>query len=103
LINQLDNEDKLVYMYGKSGRDQIMDLRDAIKDVVVKEPGAVNYSNTAGAVLRGLEALQQLRIPGVKTAAEMARTSQVKTQVEKALAQPNQLAPSQQNQNAMRR
>lgn len=95
LIKQLDNEGKLDYMYGKSGRDQIMDLRDAIKDVVVKEPGAVNYSNTAGAVLRGLEALQQLRIPGVKTAVELARTSQVKKQVEKALEQPNQLAPPQ--------
>ena len=103
LINQLDNEDKLVYMYGKAGRDQIMDLRDAIKDVVVKEPGAVNYSNTAGAVLRGMEALQQLNVPLAKRAAEFARTRQVKKQVEKTLEQPNQLAPTQSNQNAMRR
>jgi hypothetical protein len=105
LINQLDNEDKLVYMYGKSGRDQIMDLRDAIKDVVVKEPGAVNYSNTSGAVLRGLEALQKLpvRIPGVQTAAEVARTRQVKKQFEKSLQQPNQLAPKTTKQNALAR
>jgi hypothetical protein len=103
LINQLDNEDKLVYMYGKSGRDQIMDLRDAIKDVVVKEPGAVNYSNTSGAVLRGLEALQKLpvRIPGVQTAAEVARTRQVKKQFEQSLQQPNQLAPKTTKQNAL--
>jgi hypothetical protein len=103
LINQLDNEDKLVYMYGKSGRDQIMDLRDAIKDVVVKEPGAVNYSNTSGAVLRGLEALQKLpvRLPGVQTAAEVARTRQVKKQFEKSLQQPNQLAPKSPNKNAL--
>jgi hypothetical protein len=96
-INQLDNEDKLVYMYGKAGRDQIMDLRDAIKDVVVKEPGAVNYPNTAGVVLRGLEALQKLpiKIPLTKTAAEFARTRQVKKQVEESLKQPNQLAPQQ--------
>jgi len=95
LITTLDKEDKLVYMYGKAGRDQIIELRDAIKDVVVKEPGAVNYSNTSGAVLRGLEALQKLRIPGAKSAAEMARTSQVKKQVEESLKQPNQLAPPQ--------
>jgi hypothetical protein len=103
LINQLDNEDKLIYMYGKSGRDQIMDLRDAIKDVVVKEPGAVNYSNTSGAVLRGLEALQKLpvRIPGVQTAAEVARTRQVKKQFEQSLQQPNQLAPKTTKQNAL--
>jgi hypothetical protein len=104
-INQLDNEGKLDYMFGKTGRNQITDLRDAIKDVVVKEPGAVNYPNTAGVVLRGLEILQKspIKIPGTQTAAEFARTRQVKKQVEKALAQPNQLAPTQQNQNAMRR
>ena len=103
LINQLDAEDKLVYMFGKTGRNEIMDLRDAIKDVLVKQPGAVNYSNTSGAVLRGLEALQQLpvKIPGTKTAAEYARTRQVTKQVEKALEQPNQLAPKQPNQNAL--
>jgi hypothetical protein len=101
LINQLDAEDKLVYMFGKTGRNEIMDLRDAIKDVIVKQPGAVNYSNTAGAVLRGLEALQQLpiKIPGTKTAAEFARTRQITKQVEKALEQPNQLAPAQTIQN----
>lgn len=103
LIKQLDSEDKLVYMYGKAGRDQIMDLRDAIKDVVVKEPGAVNYSNTSGAVLRGLEALQTLRFPGAGAAAEAARTRQVSKQVKKSLEQPNQLAPKQQNQNALSR
>ena len=94
-INQLDNEDKLVYMYGKAGRDQIMDLRDAIKDVVVKEPGAVNYPNTGGVVLRGLEALQSIGIPGAKKVAQIARTSEIKGKVEKALEQPNKLAPQQ--------
>jgi hypothetical protein len=102
LINQLDAEDKLVYMFGKAGRNEIMDLRDAIKDVLVKEPGAVNYSNTSSAVLRGLEALQQLpvKIPGAQTAAEFARTRQVTKQVEKALEQPNKLAPKKANPDA---
>jgi hypothetical protein len=102
-INQLDAEDKLTYMFGKTGRNEIIDLRDAIKDVLVKEPGAVNYSNTSSAVLRGLEALQQLpvKIPGTKTAAEFARTRQVTKQVEKALEQPNKLAPKQPNKNAL--
>jgi hypothetical protein len=88
-------------MFGKTGRDQIMDLRDAIKDVVVKEPGAVNYSNTSGAVLRGLEALQSLRLP-VKSVAEAVRTREVSGKVKKALEQPNALAPKQTNQNALR-
>jgi hypothetical protein len=103
LITQLDSEDKLTYMFGKTGRDQILDLRDAIKDVVVKQPGAVNYSNTSGAVLRGLETLQRLpiNVPGVKTAAEFARERQYKKQLEKALQQPNQLAPTSPNKNAL--
>lgn len=103
LVNQLDAEDKLVYMFGKKGRDEIMDLRDAIKDVLVKEPGAVNYSNTGGAVLRGLEALQKLpvKIPGAQTAAEFARTRQVRGKVEDALKQPNKLVPPQPSQNSL--
>jgi hypothetical protein len=100
-IKQLDSEDKLTYMYGKTGRDQIMDLRDAIKDVVVKEPGAVNYPNTAGAVLRGLEALQAVRVPGAKSLAEMSRTREVTKKVESALKQPNKLAPSQSSRNSL--
>jgi hypothetical protein len=94
-VTQLDREDKLSYMFGKKGRDEILDLRNAIKDVLVKEPGAVNYSNTSGFVLRGLEALQSLRVPLAKSAAEIARTREVKGKVTKALQQPtNQLAPS---------
>ena len=103
IVNQLDSEDKLAYMFGKTGRDQIMDLRDAIKDVVVKEPGAVNYPNTAGAVLRGLETLDKLpiKVPLAKTAAEFARTRQVKGQVEEALKQPNKLAPASSSVNSL--
>ncbi|CAB5194937.1 hypothetical protein UFOVP173_33 [uncultured Caudovirales phage] len=101
IINQLDAEDKLAYMFGKAGRNEIMDLRDAIKDVLVKEPGAVNYSNTSGAVLRGLEALQAVRFPGAKPAAEFARTREITGKVQEALKQPNAMAPKQKNQNSL--
>jgi len=102
-VTQLDREDKLAYMFGKTGRDTLVDLKKSINDVMVKEPGAVNYPNTAGAVVRSLEALQKLpvKIPGVKTAAEFVRERQYKKQLEKALEQPNQLAPKQQNRNAL--
>ena len=96
-VTELDREEKLAYMFGKAGRNEILDLRQAIKDVIVKEPGAVNYSNTSGAVLRGLEALQSLRFPGAKSAAEVARTIEVKRKVKEALKQPNALAPKSQN------
>jgi len=102
-VTQLDREDKLAYMFGKTGRDTLIDLKKSINDVMVKEPGAVNYPNTAGAVVRSLEALQKLpvKIPGVKTAAEFAREMQYKKQLEESLKQPNQLAPKQPNQNAL--
>jgi hypothetical protein len=102
-VTQLDREDKLGYMFGKTGRDTLLDLKKTIGDVMVKEPGAVNYPNTAGAVLRGLEALQNLpvKIPGTQTAAEFARGMQYKKQLKESLEQPNQLAPKQKNQNAL--
>jgi hypothetical protein len=103
-VTQLDREDKLSYMFGKAGRDKLIDLKQSISDVMVKEPGAVNYPNTAGAVLRGLEALQNLpvKIPGTQTAAEFARGLQYKKQLAESLKQPNQLAPKQTNKNALR-
>ena len=98
-VTQLDREDKLGYMFGKAGRDKLIDLKQAITDVMVKEPGAVNYPNTAGAVLRGLEALQNLpvKIPGTQTAAEFARGLQYKKQLKESLKQPNAMAPANQN------
>lgn len=103
-ITQLDREDKLAYMFGKPGRDKLLDLKQSISDVMVKEPGAVNYPNTAGAVLRGLEALQNLpvKIPGTQTAAEFARGLQYKKQLQESLKQPNAMAPAQTNKNALR-
>jgi hypothetical protein len=102
-VTQLDREEKLGYMFGKTGRDQLLDLQKTIKDVMVKEPGAVNYPNTGGIVLRGLEKLLQLpvKIPGAKTAAEFARERQYTKQLEEALKQPNKLAPNQQNVNSL--
>lgn len=102
-VTDLDREDKLAYMFGKTGRDKLLDLKQSINDVMVKEPGAVNYPNTAGAVLRGLEALQNLpvKIPGTQTAAEFARGMQYKKQLKESLKQPNTMAPAQTNKNAL--
>jgi hypothetical protein len=103
-VTQLDREDKLSYMFGKTGRDQLLDLQKTIKDVMVKEPGAVNYPNTGGLVLRGLEKLLQLpvKVPGAKTAAEYARERQYTKQLEEALKQPNKLAPAQPSVNNLK-
>jgi hypothetical protein len=95
-MDKLEIEDKLTELFGKSGREEILDLRDTIKDALVKKPGAENTSNTANAVLRGLETMSAFRIPGAKTLAEMKQGSITKQQAKEA-ATFNALAPANQN------
>jgi hypothetical protein len=97
-VDKLEREDKLTELFGKAGREQILDLRDTVKDALVKQPGAVNYSNTANAVMRGLENMA-LRIPGAKTVAELRQDYITKKQAKEAA---NFNALSQGNQNKLR-
>jgi hypothetical protein len=102
-VTQLDREDKLAYMFGKTGRNELLDLQKSIQDVMVKQPGAVNYSGTGSVVMRGLDKILEYssKVPLAKNVAEFARERQYKKQLEKALEQPNQLAPTSKNQNAL--
>ena len=94
-VDKLEKEDKLTELFGKDGREQILDLRDTVKDAMVKQPGAVNYSNTASALMRGLENIA-LRVPGAKTVAELRQDYKTKKQAREA-ATFNALAPTNQN------
>jgi len=94
-VDKLEKEDKLTELFGKDGREQILDLRDTVKDAMVKQPGAVNYSNTASALMRGLENIA-LRVPGAKTVAELRQDYKTKKQAKEA-ATFNALAPANQN------
>jgi hypothetical protein len=51
-IDTLDREEKLAYMFGKQGRQTLIDMRDVLQDALVKPEGAVNYSNTGSVVTR---------------------------------------------------
>lgn len=101
IIDKLDSEGKLSYLFGKNGRDQIIDLRETIKDALVKPPGAVNYSNTASAMVRFFDTLKKTDLPFTKMAAETARKASLGKKVEEAV-NFNALAPAQSNQNALR-
>ena len=94
-VDKLEKEDKLTELFGKDGREQILDLRDTVKDAMVKQPGAINYSNTASALMRGLENIA-LRVPGAKTVAELRQDYRTKKQAKEA-ATFNALAPANQN------
>ena len=84
-IDTLDREDKLTYMFGKQGRETLVEVRDAVKDALVKPPGSVNYSNSGNVVMRGLDKLAKLNFPLAKTASEMAEKSQLSKKVEEAI------------------
>ena len=100
-IDNLDREGKLTYLFGKTGRDQIIDLRDTVKDALVKPPGAVNYSNTASAMVRFFDTLEKTKLPFTNMAAETARKASLGKKVQEAV-NFNALAPKQSNQNALR-
>jgi len=99
-IEQLDREGKLQYMYGKAGRDKLMDLKATVQDALVKDPRAVNWSNTGNVVLRGLDALSAIRFPGAQTAAEIAQNIALKKKVAESV-NFNALAPSKASANRL--
>jgi hypothetical protein len=83
-IDTLDRDDKLAYMFGKTGRDTLVDLRETVKDALVKPAGTVNYSNTGSVVLRGLDKLATMRVPLAKAAADIAKSREITKQVEES-------------------
>ena len=83
-VDTLDREDKLTYMFGKQGRDALIDLRDTVQDALVKPPGSVNYSNTGSVVLRGLDKLAALRFPLAKSAADIVKNRELTQKVEES-------------------
>ena len=83
-IDTLDREDKLTYMFGKQGRDSLIDLRNTVQDALVKPPGSVNYSNTGSVVLRGLDKLAAIRFPLAKSAADIVKNRELTQKVEES-------------------
>jgi hypothetical protein len=81
-IDTLDSEEKLVYMFGKQGRQTLIDLRDTLKDALVKPPGAVNYSNSGSVIARYFDALTKSISP--KFAKDFMKNREVKKQVEES-------------------
>jgi len=81
-IDTLDSEEKLVYMFGKQGRQTLIDLRDTLKDALVKPPGSVNYSNTGSVITRYLDSLTNSIAP--KFAKDFMKNREVKKQVKES-------------------
>ena len=81
-IENLDREEKLTYMFGKQGRDTLLDVKNVIQDALVKPEGAVNYSNTGSVIARYLDDLTNSVAP--KFAKDFLKNREVKKQVEES-------------------
>jgi hypothetical protein len=100
-IDSLDREGKLDYMFGKTGRDTLVDLKQTVQDALVKDPRAVNWSNSGNVVLRGLDALAKIRFPGAATAADIATNAAIKKKIAESVNY-NALAPNSATVNNLR-
>jgi hypothetical protein len=100
-IDSLDKEGKLNYLFGKTGRDKIIDFRETVKDALVKPPGAVNYSNTGSVVVRLFNWLEETKLPFSNMAANKARSLSLGKKVDEAI-NFNALSPNVPNSNALR-
>lgn len=100
-IDSLDREGKLSYLFGKTGRDKIIDFGETVKDALVKPPGAVNYSNSASALVRFFDTLEKTKLPFTGMAADAARVKSVGKKVDEAI-NFNALSPNVPNSNALR-
>jgi hypothetical protein len=83
-IDTLDREEKLAYMFGKQGRQTLMDVRDTIQDALVKPEGTVNYSNTGSVVARLLDKMATIRFPLAKSASDVVKSREITKQVEES-------------------
>jgi hypothetical protein len=91
-VRELDQDGKLDYLFGKSGANEIRDLRDTALTIYNPVPGAVNYPNTSSAIIRGLDSLNKSMlgaIPGVKSVtknlAESSKERIIKKQIEESI------------------
>jgi hypothetical protein len=88
VLNEIDQDGKLDYIFGKKGAEEIRNLYDYTFNVNAPLKGAVNYSNTASAIMRGLDAISLLplsRVIGVKQGLEKIKESQIKKQVKESI------------------
>lgn len=83
-IDTLDREEKLAYMFGKQGRQTLIDVRDVLQDALIKPEGAVNYSNTGSVVARLLDKMAAIRFPLAKSASDVVKKREITKEVEES-------------------
>lgn len=87
-INELDQDGKLDYIFGKKGAEEIRNLYDYTLNVNAPLKGAVNYSNTSSALMKALDNIAIFplaKVIGVKQGLQKIKESQIKKQVEESV------------------
>ena len=83
-ITALDREGKLDYMFGKKGRETLIDLQKTLRDALVPLPGSVNTSSSGNVVTRTLNALVN-KLPLAKDISQAVENQKIKKQVEQSI------------------
>jgi hypothetical protein len=88
VLNELDQDEKLDYIFGKKGADEIRNLYETTSNVNNPLKGAVNYSNTSSALMKALDGVALLpvaRVIGVKQGLEKVKEMGIKKQVKESV------------------
>jgi hypothetical protein len=88
VLNELDQDEKLDYIFGKKGADEIRNLYETTSNVNNPLKGAVNYSNTSSALMKALDGVALLpisRVIGVKQGLEKVKEMGIKKQVKESI------------------
>jgi len=88
VLNEIDQDGKLDYIFGKKGADEVRNLYETTLNVNNPLKGAVNYSNTSSALMKALDGIALLpvaRVIGVKQGLEKIKESGIKKQVKESV------------------
>ena len=79
-VRELDQDGKLDYLFGKKGAQEIRDLMETTILVNAPLKGAANYSNSASAVIRGLDMINRSPIGAIPVLNKITKYSFEKAQ-----------------------
>jgi hypothetical protein len=86
IVNELDQDGKLDYIFGKPGAQQIRNLNETASTAFDPLTGAVNYSGSGSAIIQGLERIAKAtRLPGLGKIAEVAKNRELKKKVKESV------------------
>jgi hypothetical protein len=103
VVDKLDEDGKLDFLFGKKGAEQMRDLRDVVADINTAPPGSVNTSNTASVLVQGFDTLATYMASGgtvplpaftlLKKGIQNLKERKIKAKVRYALGPDQKLEP----------